>query len=398
MVNSTLTFAFYGSPKSEYSSPFSSSEMLYFGGAQPGSTSMNAGVNGGQWNTAAAATDEGAQNFPSYPDHGDLAQDTEDFYSLHGPEDYQQQTWGNTVAMAADSVAMHRTVSKSSAGSFKSHTIRASTQKARPRIQTTSAGGVASAFAASSLSSGSEAAYDIASSVVAQARLAGSGSAMNSYYSGHQDGSAISAMAGSQLSPGQYMSMYSQGLGSTGYGVNGISLSTQLPSMAELGHIQQHQYEQQHVDPTCTQMHMDYNGSPSAITSHTWDSSSSRRSSPGLAAEDTWSPSVVPSPSESQDSAASSPFGQAEFRLSLPYQQQQQHRQDQQQRQPEEQKENRSNSEGESARDHPLYKDAVCQGDGYYHCPWEGKDSCNHRPEKLKCNYEYASLPSFLLS
>lgn len=44
-------------------------------------------------------------------------------------------------------------------------------------------------------------------------------------------------------------------------------------------------------------------------------------------------------------------------------------------------------SEGE-ARDHPLYKNAYPEADGLYHCPWENTPSCNHRPEKLKCNYE----------
>jgi hypothetical protein len=40
------------------------------------------------------------------------------------------------------------------------------------------------------------------------------------------------------------------------------------------------------------------------------------------------------------------------------------------------------------ARDHPLYQNATPKADGLYHCPWEGKDSCQHKPEKLKCNYE----------
>lgn len=48
----------------------------------------------------------------------------------------------------------------------------------------------------------------------------------------------------------------------------------------------------------------------------------------------------------------------------------------------------RQNSDGESARDHDLYKKAAPFEDGLYHCPWEGQPSCNHRAEKLKCNYE----------
>lgn len=48
----------------------------------------------------------------------------------------------------------------------------------------------------------------------------------------------------------------------------------------------------------------------------------------------------------------------------------------------------RLSGEGESARDHHLYKNAFPHADGLFHCPWEGQPSCNHKPEKLKCNYE----------
>lgn len=48
----------------------------------------------------------------------------------------------------------------------------------------------------------------------------------------------------------------------------------------------------------------------------------------------------------------------------------------------------RPTNEGDTARDHPLYKNATPQADGLFHCPWEGETSCNHKPEKLKCNYE----------
>jgi hypothetical protein len=57
----------------------------------------------------------------------------------------------------------------------------------------------------------------------------------------------------------------------------------------------------------------------------------------------------------------------------------------------------RSSNDGEStARDHPLYKNALPQADGLFHCPWEGRDNCNHKPEKLKCNYEYVKILSAL--
>ncbi|KJZ72900.1 hypothetical protein HIM_07663 [Hirsutella minnesotensis 3608] len=48
----------------------------------------------------------------------------------------------------------------------------------------------------------------------------------------------------------------------------------------------------------------------------------------------------------------------------------------------------RQGTDGESARDHALYKNATPHADGLFHCPWEGQQSCNHKPEKLKCNYD----------
>jgi len=41
-----------------------------------------------------------------------------------------------------------------------------------------------------------------------------------------------------------------------------------------------------------------------------------------------------------------------------------------------------------TARDHPLYHNVTAGPDGLYHCPWEGQPSCQHKAEKLKCNYE----------
>lgn len=48
----------------------------------------------------------------------------------------------------------------------------------------------------------------------------------------------------------------------------------------------------------------------------------------------------------------------------------------------------RPSADGESARDHALYKNAVPSEDGLFHCPFEGRADCSHKPEKLKCNYE----------
>ena len=49
------------------------------------------------------------------------------------------------------------------------------------------------------------------------------------------------------------------------------------------------------------------------------------------------------------------------------------------------------------ARDHPYYHSAVLGPDRLYHCPWESMNPpCNHKPEKLKCNYEYDFILSLL--
>jgi hypothetical protein len=44
-----------------------------------------------------------------------------------------------------------------------------------------------------------------------------------------------------------------------------------------------------------------------------------------------------------------------------------------------------------TAREHPLYHNVTPKADGLYHCPFEDdpKSNCTHKPEKLKCNYEY---------
>jgi hypothetical protein len=42
-------------------------------------------------------------------------------------------------------------------------------------------------------------------------------------------------------------------------------------------------------------------------------------------------------------------------------------------------------------RAHHLYHNAAPQSDGLYHCPWEEEGQCQHRPDKLRCNYEYTS-------
>jgi hypothetical protein len=40
-----------------------------------------------------------------------------------------------------------------------------------------------------------------------------------------------------------------------------------------------------------------------------------------------------------------------------------------------------------TGRGHAFYQREP-DNTGLYHCPWEGKELCNHKPTKLKCNYE----------
>lgn len=41
-----------------------------------------------------------------------------------------------------------------------------------------------------------------------------------------------------------------------------------------------------------------------------------------------------------------------------------------------------------TARNNALYQNVTVHADGLYHCPWEGRGGCQHKAEKLKCNYE----------
>ncbi|CAK7215583.1 hypothetical protein SCUCBS95973_002524 [Sporothrix curviconia] len=345
---------------------------MLFLGAQPGPGSMH----DGQWEAAV----EGTQNFADYSDQGDLAQDADEYNCQPARQESKR---GVLSSVAAESVPMRRTVSKSSAGSFKvrpSKTSNSSNSSSRcPRIQT-------------NLS---------ASSSYANAPLYGLPGTHYTYYS--NNGAMASAVGG--VNPDQYLAMYGQGLGPVGYVASDITSSYSADLATGLGH---QMHTQQHVDPACTQMTMDgfdhfdgleslnglessdgidsmvYEPSVAAISPHSWVSSSSRRSSPDHG-EDTWSLPMAASPAESHDSPASSPFA-VEAASSTSSTSSSSSSSNTATAATIQQK--LSNSEGESARDHPLYKSAVCQPDGFYHCPWEGDENCNHKPEKLKCNYD----------
>ncbi|KAI0393103.1 hypothetical protein F5Y17DRAFT_325429 [Xylariaceae sp. FL0594] len=149
----------------------------------------------------------------------------------------------------------------------------------------------------------------------------------------------------------------------------------------------------QHIDPAHTVKFE--SGIPGNSPSASWGSLSpeSRLSSPDIP-EDTWSNSLMgTSPAHTNNSSpvldGSSPsldrqmgmmttddinghmLADDMFSLSPPFTR-------------------RASGDGESsARDHPYYKRALPRADdGLFHCPWEGQASCNHKPEKLKCNYD----------
>ncbi|KAI1115099.1 hypothetical protein F5Y14DRAFT_145787 [Nemania sp. NC0429] len=177
------------------------------------------------------------------------------------------------------------------------------------------------------------------------------------------------------------------GLPMDGLPTDGLSISYS-PSLLTSG------LAHQHMDPTHMQLKFDPSvagNSPSA----SWGSLSpeSRISSPGIP-EDTWSSSVPmgTSPAHTNNSSpvmdGTSPsldrqMGMmttddinghilAEDMFALPPA-----------------FTRRLSGDGESsARDHPLYKNALPKPDGLFHCPWEGQATCNHKPEKLKCNYD----------
>lgn len=50
-------------------------------------------------------------------------------------------------------------------------------------------------------------------------------------------------------------------------------------------------------------------------------------------------------------------------------------------------------AESGAARSHPFYH-ASPQADGFFHCPFEGKEGCDHKPEALKCNYRLVDVCS----
>ncbi|KAI0405408.1 hypothetical protein F4802DRAFT_563006 [Xylaria palmicola] len=339
-------------PASDYSA-YSQGNLLstasgHFIYSQTGHTDLNGSV----WD----APTEGTQDFHGEEDfHFSYGQITPRGQDQNEALDDMTSKWITSEHMMPTSEPMRRISSQSSSRSSKNRTMKASSHKSRPRILST-------------VSHGQH---------MPDFDLTGNPSV---------DGYLLQDDTQSVASSTMYYPLpMSVGLPMDGLPTDGISYS---PSLLASG------LTHQHIDPAQMQLKFDPSvagNSPSA----SWGSLSpeSRISSPGVP-EDTWSSSVPmdTSPTHTNDSSpvmdGTSPsldrqMGMmttedisghilAEDMFALPPS-----------------FTRRPSGDGESsARDHPLYKNAFPKPDGLFHCPWEGQASCNHKPEKLKCNYD----------
>ncbi|ORY63430.1 uncharacterized protein BCR38DRAFT_410357 [Pseudomassariella vexata] len=341
--NSTLTNQF-----SDYST-YSNGNMMATTNAQfLYSQTVPTDLSGSLWDATAT---EGTQHF-----HGDSEEFPFSFGHVtprgHGQEQHEavDDTCGKWIAQeevpAVTAEPMRRISSRSSSRSNKHKTLKTSAHKTRPRILST-------------VSQGSH---------MSQFDMTGNGQ-MDAYLIHESD-----AVSSQMFYP---MPM------SVGLTTDGLPYSPDVLDAAGM--------PQQHMDPTHMQLDFDAclaGNSPSG----SWGSSSieSRTSSPTIPEE--WA--SIPMGKSSPQSNGSSPmidsqspsyhsgiglvtaedihgndmhdgtFAPSSFTR-------------------------RPSGDGESsARDHPLYKSAMPKPDGLFHCPWEGHSSCNHKPEKLKCNYD----------
>ncbi|KAB5558012.1 hypothetical protein GE09DRAFT_1173121 [Coniochaeta sp. 2T2.1] len=320
---------------------------------------------------------EGQQNFPEL-DQGDLYNvDSEDMMlnfgqptprlDRDGSEDLNGKWTPEMKAPKAE--PMRRLTSKSSAGSSKNRTLKASKKAPRPRVHAPLMARTSSQYSNLEVTGNAP---------VFQEATIGNGRIMDpqQYLAQDLDTLSVSShMPGHQAFNPALMGFQPDG----------------LPYAAGMGFAMG-----QHVNPCATQIEMYDTGlsgnSPYSLGSLSPDS---RNTSPG--ADDTWSAGLATSPTTdahdspplngpsprmtrkmdgselvlSEDLHGSVFNGLCDdFSLPPPF------------------GGRCMSGEGESARDHYLYKNAFPQADGLFHCPWEGTPSCNHRPEKLKCNYD----------
>ncbi|KAH6850043.1 hypothetical protein B0I37DRAFT_103209 [Chaetomium sp. MPI-CAGE-AT-0009] len=336
-----------------------------------------ADLAGSSWD----ATVEGSQNFPELADADYYTGEPEDFVlpfgqntpkpdHLDAADDFQAR-WAPSVAVESKALKaepMRRGTSRSSTGSHKNRSTKISAQsvkKNRSRVQTIL-----------SQTSSQMSKLDMSGNASAYAQ----GRIMDVQQYLAQDLDTLS------VSPQVNGAAFYQGL---------VGFADGLPYAGDLGAAMA-----QHVNPQI------FDAGLIAASPHSWGSLSpvdSRLSSPGLqdGSDDVWSAAQsASSPGDSQNSNSPVLPGQsprlnrkldasqyvttedlhgnvipamADDGFALPHSAF---------------GSRRLSGEGESARDHYLYKNAFPHADGLFHCPWEGQASCNHKPEKLKCNYD----------
>ena len=381
---------------SDYS--FAQANML----SNPGMFSYCQTEPGAAWDT----TVEGTQNFTEFSDHGDIYIPDPDDYVPFGHNtprldqtnaaDELHSKWTAAAAAAelkaAKAEPMRRMTSRSSVGSHKHRTLKASSsKKSRPRV-TSTLPAAPSHYASLDVTGNA--------TLFADAAL-GNGHMMDpqQYLAQDLDTLSVSSHMSAQAFSAGIMGLPSDG----------------LPYSADMGFA-----VAQHVNPSATQIfdpHMAGN-SPRSWASL---SSGSRISSPGLP-DDAWSAGGhhVSSPTDTHSSSPDfpdqsprcvpflfraclhSPLTHMPFFIRVSRKSDASHASASQDLHgnvmtaicddsfslPPPFNARRLSGEGESARDHYLYKNAVPHTDGLFHCPWEGTTNCNHKPEKLKCNYE----------
>ncbi|KAI0199570.1 hypothetical protein F4808DRAFT_209158 [Astrocystis sublimbata] len=338
-------------PASDYSTYSQGNLLSATSGHFIYSQTAHTDLNGQVWDAPA----EGTQDFHGEEDfHFSYGQITPTGQDQNEALDDMTSKWIASEHAMPTSESMRRISSQSSSRSSKNRIMKASSHKSRPRILSTVSQGHHMPD------------FDLTATPSVDGYLlqddAQSVASSNMYY-------PLSMGAGLPLD----------------LPTDGISYS---PSLFASG------LTHQHIDPAHMQLKFDPNvagNSPSA----SWGSLSpeSRISSPGIP-EDTWSSSVHmdTSPTHTNDSSpamdGTSPsldrqmgmmttddingqvLAEDMFALSPSFTR-------------------RPSADNESsARDHPLYKNAFPKPDGLFHCPWEGQASCNHKPEKLKCNYD----------
>ncbi|KAI0480081.1 hypothetical protein GGR56DRAFT_663908 [Xylariaceae sp. FL0804] len=348
---STLDMDNVHSPASDYSLYGPGNMLATSTGPFLYSQTVPADLSGSVWD----ATAEGPQNFQGDEDYQfSYGQITPRGQNPGEAMDGVASQWMNTGRPAEPK---HRSNSRDSSGSRKTRTVKVSSHKSRPQM------------------------------AVAQ------GSPMSNFDmagSSQMDGLLLQDAEAQPVSSNMYH--YTTLPMGVGLPTPGVSCSSAVLASG---------LAQQHIDPAQMQLNFD-----ASIADHSPSYSmtslspvESRMSSPGVP-EDTWSLAALPldvstthtSPTHTDDSSpvmeGLSPGSLDQVGMmttedyngimlsddmfSLPPS-----------------VSRRTSGDGEScARDHELYRSAYPQADGLFHCPWEGKASCNHKPEKLKCNYD----------